>query len=72
MSSTRLRVQKHRNNLREAGLRPIQMWVPDTRNPDLALRCRHQSVLARQTDARDEQLQQLQHAALVDLQDWTE
>ena len=27
------RVKKHRAALRAAGLRPIQIWVPDTRHP---------------------------------------
>ncbi|WP_122260155.1 antitoxin MazE family protein, partial [Pseudomonas syringae group genomosp. 3] len=30
------RVQRHRDALRAAGLRPIQIWVPDTRRPDFA------------------------------------
>ncbi|TLY99625.1 MAG: DUF3018 family protein [Gammaproteobacteria bacterium] len=28
------RVQKHRKALRAAGLRPIQIWVPDVRSKD--------------------------------------
>jgi hypothetical protein len=36
------RVRKHRAN---AGLRPIQIWVPDTRNPKFAEECRRQSLL---------------------------
>ncbi|HHP3382593.1 TPA: antitoxin MazE family protein [Salmonella enterica subsp. enterica serovar Muenchen] len=38
-----LRVQKHRNALREAGLRPVQIWVPDTRKPGFIDECRRQS-----------------------------
>lgn len=37
------RVQKHRDGLRAQGLRPVQIWVPDTRNPDFAEECRRQS-----------------------------
>ena len=29
------RVRKHRDALRAAGLRPVQIWVPDTRRPAL-------------------------------------
>jgi Antitoxin MazE-like len=29
------RVQRHRASLRAAGLRPMQIWVPDTRRPGL-------------------------------------
>jgi len=45
------RVQKHRNSLRAAGLRPIQIWVPDTRREGFAEECRRQSLLL----ARDPQ-----------------
>lgn len=37
-----LRVQKHRDLLRQAGLRPVQIWVPDTRWPNFAEECRRQ------------------------------
>jgi hypothetical protein len=39
------RVRKHRATLKRAGLRPIQIWVPDTRNPKFAEECRRQSLL---------------------------
>ena len=39
------RVQKHRDRLRAAGLRPIQIWVPDTRKQGFAEECRRQSLL---------------------------
>lgn len=38
------RVQKHRRALRAAGLRPVQIWVPDTRRPGFAAECRRQSL----------------------------
>ena len=41
------RVQKHRAGLRACGLRPIQIWVPDTRRPGFADECRRQSRLLR-------------------------
>lgn len=41
------RVQKHRAELRKAGLRPIQLWVPDTRHPSFAKECHRQSALLR-------------------------
>lgn len=37
------RVKKHREALRAAGLRPVQIWVPDTRQPGFAAECRRQS-----------------------------
>lgn len=39
------RVQKHRAGLRASGLRPLQIWVPDTRRPGFAEECRRQSRL---------------------------
>lgn len=39
------RVQKYRDSLRAAGLRPVQIWVPDTRREGFAEECRRQSLL---------------------------
>lgn len=44
---TAQRVQKHRDGLRAAGMRPVQIWVPDTRREGFALECRRQSRLLR-------------------------
>lgn len=44
-SSVAKRVQKHRDALRAAGFRPIQLWVPDTRRKGFAAECRRQSLL---------------------------
>lgn len=46
-SSCAMGVQKHRAQLRAAGLRPIQIWVPDTRRPGFAEECRRQSLSLR-------------------------
>lgn len=43
-TSTSERVQKHRAALRAAGLRPVQIWVPDTRRAGFAEECRRQSL----------------------------
>ncbi|MEI6285218.1 MAG: antitoxin MazE family protein [Bacillota bacterium] len=43
--TTTARVQRHRDKLRAAGLRPIQLWVPDTKNPAFIEECRRQSRL---------------------------
>ncbi len=65
------RVQKHRHALRMAGLRPVQIWVPDTRQPDFAEECRRQSHLVAQADMDDTDIQQLMDEALVDVDGWT-
>ncbi len=43
-TNTSERVQKHRMALRAAGLRPVQIWVPDTRRAGFAEECRRQSL----------------------------
>lgn len=40
------RVAEHRSRLRVQGLRPLQVWVPDTRDPDFAQEAHRQSALA--------------------------
>lgn len=41
----RSKVKAHRERLRAQGLRPIQIWVPDTRSPEFAKEARRQSLL---------------------------
>jgi antidote-toxin recognition MazE-like antitoxin len=43
--SISMRVQKHRDGLRASGLRPIQIWVPDTRKKGFKKECHRQSKL---------------------------
>ncbi|HNJ46078.1 MAG TPA: antitoxin MazE family protein [Ottowia sp.] len=64
------RVQKHRDALRAAGLRPVQLWVPDTRRPGFAAECLRQARLAAKADRADAQLQRLMDEALTDLDGW--
>lgn len=44
MASTRDRVREHRRRLREQGLRPIQIWVPDVRAPEFVAEAHRQSA----------------------------
>ena len=62
------RVQKRRSALRMAGLRPVQIWVPDTRRPDFAAECKRQSHLATQADMADPDLLGFVDEALSDLE----
>lgn len=66
------RVQKHRDALRTAGLRPVQIWVPDTRRPDFVQECRRQSRLAALADVADTDMQYFMDEALADVDGWTE
>ncbi len=50
------RVAKHRAALRAAGLRPIQIWVPDVRSRSFAAKAHRQSLaLARSPHALQDQ-----------------
>ncbi len=44
-TSVNERVRRSREKLRLAGLRPVQIWVPDTRRAGFAAECRRQSRL---------------------------
>lgn len=66
------RVQKHRAALRMAGLRPVQIWVPDTRRPDFEEECRRQSRLAALSDEAGTDMQHFMDEALADVVRWTE
>jgi hypothetical protein len=41
---TRDRVDEHRRRLRQRGLRPVQIWVPDVRSPSFKLEAHRQSL----------------------------
>jgi Protein of unknown function (DUF3018) len=54
--SSREKVQAHRDRLRQQGLRPIQIWVPDVRSPAFQAEAHRQSLAAAQsTQAEDDQ-----------------
>ncbi|MHB8883531.1 MAG: antitoxin MazE family protein [Methylovirgula sp.] len=49
------RMTNYRQRMRAAGLRPVQIWVPDTRAPDFAEKCRRQArAVATSDPAGDE------------------
>lgn len=64
------RVQKRRDALRAAGLRPVQIWVPDTRRPGFEAECRRQAALVAQFDRSDAALNDFMDAALDDVDGW--
>jgi hypothetical protein len=72
MAQVNLRVQKHREALRMAGLRPVQIWVPDTRRPDFAEECRRQCQLVSLADHEDIAMQDLMTEAVLDVDGWTQ
>jgi len=62
------RVRKHRDKLRQAGLRPVQIWVPDVRRPGFAEECRRQS-LALKDDPHEREIMAWIEAA-TDIEGW--
>jgi Protein of unknown function (DUF3018) len=56
MPSSRDRVRDHRNRLREQGLRPMQIWVPDVNAPAFAAEAHRQSAAVASNERdRDDQ-----------------
>jgi hypothetical protein len=50
------RVAKYRASMRAAGMRPIQIWVPDTTAPGFAEECRRQSKLIANDHAHEKEI----------------
>jgi hypothetical protein len=48
--AVRDRVSAHRQRLREQGLRPVQIWVPDVRSETFAAEAHRQSRLIAHAD----------------------
>jgi hypothetical protein len=48
------RVKRCRDKMRAAGLRPVQIWVPDTRATGFAAECRRQCELIAKAERTDE------------------
>ena len=62
------RVQKYRVALRAAGLRPVQIWVADTRRSGFAEECRRQSLALKGDEQETGTLRWLERAA--DTEGW--
>jgi len=67
MQTTKHRVQTYRAKLRQAGFKPIQIWVPDPAAPGFAAECQRQSLLALQDPGNLHDLQEISEIA-----DWGE
>jgi hypothetical protein len=61
------RVQQRRDAMRAAGLRPLQIWVPDSRKAGFSAECRRQSLIIAQAEAADDALAGFLDAAFADL-----
>jgi hypothetical protein len=67
-SSAAKRVRKRRAALRAAGLRPVQIWAPDTRRPGFAEEARRQARTAAASDLADRDLLAFLDAGLADIE----
>ena len=53
-SSNARRVQRRRDTLRSQGIRPLQIWVPDTRAPGFAEEAARQARLVAEATTEEE------------------
>jgi hypothetical protein len=51
---SRDKVRAHRERLRQQGLRPIQIWVPDVRSPPFEAEAHRQSLAVAQSEYESE------------------
>jgi hypothetical protein len=61
------RVKARRDALRRRGLRPVQIWAPDSRAPGFADECRRQSRVIAEAERDNPDLIRFMDAALGDL-----
>ena len=55
-NSSRDKVREHRKRLRQQGLRPMQIWVPDVSSPAFVKEAHRQSrVVARSAQEKEDQ-----------------
>jgi hypothetical protein len=50
------RLANYRQRMRAAGLRPVQIWVPDSRSPDFAKKCHRQARAVAANDPAGDEL----------------
>jgi hypothetical protein len=65
------RVQRRRDKLRAAGLRPVQIWVPDTRAAGFAEECARQARLIREAETPESRADEEALAEASDTAGWT-
>ena len=70
MTPVAICVKKRRDTLRKAGLRPVQIWVPDTRAKGFDEECRRQAMLVALADTHEPDIASFLDAAAADLDGW--
>lgn len=65
------RVRRRREKLRAAGLRPVQIWVPDTRAEGFAEECARQARLIRASESAESREENDAWSEASDTTGWT-
>lgn len=64
-------MQRRREKLRAVGLRPVQIWVPDTRAAGLAEECARQARLVRDAETPESRAEDTAWFETSDKTGWT-
>ncbi len=64
-------MQRRRDKLRAAGLRPVQIWVPDTRAAGFARECARQARLIRDSESAEHRAEDEAWHEASDTSGWT-
>ena len=65
------RVRRRRDKLRAAGLRPVQIWVPDTRAAGFAAECARQVQVIRDAETAESRTEDEAWFEISDKTGWT-
>lgn len=65
------RVRRRRDKLRAAGLRPVQIWVPDTRAAGFAAECARQVQVIRDAETAESRAEDEAWFEVSDKTGWT-
>jgi hypothetical protein len=60
------RVRKHREQLRADGLKPVQLWIPDTRSESFRKKCERESLSLAADPLEDDTLVRIAEVADTD------
>ena len=64
-------MRRRRAKLRKSGLRPVQLWLPDTRAAGFAEACARQAQLIRDSESRKSQVEGEAWFEISDKIGWT-
>ncbi len=64
--SSKRRTEHYRANLRRRGLRPVQIWVPDTRAPGFATEALRQCERVNEADRTEQLMEWVEEVSMFD------